>query len=180
MIKQRRKEADRISTEEQLEELLKSYERLVYSICLKMVKNPFDAQDLTQETFLSAYKKLPEFDGCYEKAWISKIATNKCLDYLKNSARKTELREELYFKEIEDQRAGPEESYLDQESREFVLSVCEKIKPPYDQIAKKHFYEEKSAREIAQETGKNIKTVQTQIYRARALIKKQMEGGHGR
>lgn len=142
-----------------------------------MVKNPFDAQDLTQETFLSAYKKLPEFDGTYEKAWISRIATNKCLDYLKNAARRTEPKEEMYFAEMRDFRAGPEENYLDQESKEFVLSVCKKIKPPYDEIAREHFYEEKSAREIAEETGKNIKTIQTQIYRAKALIKKQMEGG---
>lgn len=145
-----------------------------------MVKNPFDAQDLTQETFLSVYKKLAEFDGTYEKAWISRIATNKCLDYLKNSARQTEVKEEVYFEEIRDLRAGPEESYLNQESKEFVLSICEKIKPPYDKIAREHFYEEKSAKEIAEATGKNIKTVQTQIYRAKALIKKQMEGGSGR
>ena len=83
----------------------------------------------------------------------------------------------MYFAEMRDFRAGPEENYLDQESKEFVLSVCKKIKPPYDKIAREHFYEEKSAREIAEETGKNIKTIQTQIYRAKALIKKQMEGG---
>ena len=131
-----------------------------------MVKNPFDAQDLTQETFLSAYKKLPEFDGTYEKAWISRIATNKCLDYLKNAARRSEPKEDIYFEEIKDQ-----------EAKQFVLKICEQIKPPYDKIAREHFYEEKSAREIAEESGKNLKTVQTQIYRAKALIKKQMEGG---
>lgn len=152
----------------------------MYSICLKMVKNPFDAQDLTQETFLSAYKKLAEFDGTYEKAWISKIATNKCLDYLKNSARRIEPKEEVYFEEIRDVKAGPEESYLHQESKEIVLSICKKIKPPYDEIARKHFYEEKTAKEIAEEKGKSVKTIQTQIYRAKALIKKQMEGGRSR
>lgn len=52
-----------------------------------------------------------------------------------------------------------------------MLKICEQIKPPYDKIAREHFYEEKSAREIAEESGKNLKTVQTQIYRAKALIK---------
>lgn len=94
-----------------------------------MVKNPFDAQDLTQETFLSAYKKLPEFDGTYEKAWISRIATNKCLDYLKNAARRSEPKEDIYFEEIKDQRAGPEEIYIDQEAKQFVLKICGQIKP---------------------------------------------------
>lgn len=145
-----------------------------------MVKNPFDAQDLTQETFLAVYKKLADFDGTYEKAWISKIATNKCLDYLKNSARRMEPTEGVWFEEIKDAKAGPEESYLHLESKELVLSICENIKPPYNEIAREHFYEEKTAKEIAEEKGKSVKTIQTQIYRAKALIKKQMEGGHSR
>ena len=81
---------------------MQRYEKLVYSICYRMVKNPFDAQDLTQETFLSVYKKLPEFDGTYERAWICKIATNKSLDYMKQAARKTEPQEEVYFEEMQD------------------------------------------------------------------------------
>ena len=58
-----------------------------------------------------------------------------------------------------------------------MLKIRGQIKPPYDKIAREHFYEEKSAREIAEESGKNLKTVQTRIYRAKAPIKKQMEGG---
>ena len=41
------------------------------------------------------------------------------------------------------------------------------------------YYKEKTAKEIAEESGQNLKTVQTQIYRAKAVIKKQMEGGCG-
>ena len=161
----------------EFDRLVQKYQSLVYTICRQLVADEGYAQDLTQETFLSAYKKLPEFDGTYEKAWISRIATNKCLDYLKNAARRSEPKEDVYFEEIKDQRAGPEEIYIDQEAKQFVLKICEQIKPPYDKIAREHFYEEKSAREIAEESGKNLKTVQTQIYRAKALIKKQMEGG---
>lgn len=144
-----------------------------------MVKNPFDAQDLTQETFLSVYKKLLEFDGTYERAWICKIATNKSLDYMKQAARKTEPQEEVYFEEMQDERAGPEEAYLQREAKEQVLTICKALKPPYDRIATEHYYKEKTAKEIAEESGQNLKTVQTQIYRAKALIKKQMEGGCG-
>lgn len=162
---------------ERFEQLLHTYEKLVYSICLKMVANPFDAQDLTQDTFLSAYRKLPEFDGTYEKAWITKIATNKCLDYLKSAARNTEAVEENYFTQIQDERAGPEETYLTQEYDEMILRICKSLKPPYDDIAREHFVKEKTAREIAEERGTNIKTVQTQIYRAKAMIKKAMKGG---
>ena len=63
-----RKGDDRISQEEYLKYLLEQYQNLIYSICLKSVGNPFDAEDLTQEVFLSAYKNLSRFDGTYEKA----------------------------------------------------------------------------------------------------------------
>ena len=72
-----RKGDDRISQEEYLKYLLEQYQNLIYSICLKSVGNPFDAEDLTQEVFLSAYKNLSRFDGTYEKAWLSKIAVRK-------------------------------------------------------------------------------------------------------
>ena len=77
-----------ITEKQYLEYLITQYQNLIYSICLKSVGNPFDAEDLTQEVFLSAYKNLSRFDGNYEKAWLSKIAVRKCLDYLKYSNRR--------------------------------------------------------------------------------------------
>ena len=97
-----------------------------------MVKNPFDAQDLTQETFLSAYKKSTEFDGRYEKAWLVRIATNKCLDYLKNSARKMEPQEDNFFLKFSSNDSGPEEMVIKEESRKKVLAICLSLKSPYD------------------------------------------------
>ena len=63
---------------------------------------PFDAEDLTQEVFLSAYKNLSRFDGTYEKAWLSKIAVRKCLDYLKVAGRRSIPTEDTYFSQIPD------------------------------------------------------------------------------
>lgn len=143
-----------------------------------MSGNPFDAQDLTQETFLSAYQKLSGFDGEHERAWICRIAVNKCLDYQKNAARKVQPAEEQVFAVLPDQRAGPEAACLMEESRKEVLSLCRKLPPPYDEIAEAHFYEERSVREIAEEKGRNIRTVQTQVYRAKGLLKKMLKGGY--
>ncbi|MEY8516156.1 sigma-70 family RNA polymerase sigma factor [Lachnospiraceae bacterium 29-84] len=156
--------------------LLDTYERLVYSICFKLSGNQFDAEDLTQETFLSVYKNLATFQKDYEKAWICKIATNKGLDFKKSAARRSEPKEEVYFTELADQKAGPEEAYLQQESKEYVYTICQSLKSPYREVATEHFYREKTAKEISQESGKGIKTIQTQIYRAKAMIQKMMEG----
>ena len=70
------------------EDLLTEYEKLVFSICYRMTNNYFDAQDLTQETFISVYKVMESFDEKNEKAYITRIATNKCLDHLKRAERR--------------------------------------------------------------------------------------------
>ena len=106
------KGADHISQEEYLKYLLEQYQNLIYSICLKSVGNPFDAEDLTQEVFLSAYKNLSRFDGTYEKAWLSKIAVRKCLDFLKAAGRRSIPTEDVYFSQIPDTSSTPELSLI--------------------------------------------------------------------
>ena len=62
-----RQEVDKISDEEQLSYWLDTYQNLIFSICYKMTGNYFDAEDLTQDTFLSAYRNIARFDGRNEK-----------------------------------------------------------------------------------------------------------------
>jgi len=144
-------------------------------MCYKSVGNSFDAEDLTQEVFISAYKKLSDFDRNYEKAWICKIAVNKCLDFLKQAGRRTIPTQDSYFLELKSEASSPEETYLVNESKQKVYCLCQQLKSPYREIAMEHFYKELSVQEISINTGKNIKTLQTQIYRAKAMIKKMME-----
>ena len=72
---------DKINSEKYMEELIDKYQNLVFSICYKFTKDYFIAEDLTQETFLSAFQHPDSFQGGNEKAWICRIATNKCIDY---------------------------------------------------------------------------------------------------
>ncbi|HVL69093.1 MAG TPA: sigma-70 family RNA polymerase sigma factor [Vicinamibacterales bacterium] len=69
------------------EELYRTYSGRLYSLALRMVGNPADAEDLLQEIFLSAHRKLEGFRG--EAAlgtWLYRLATNHCLDYLRSRA----------------------------------------------------------------------------------------------
>lgn len=163
---------DRISQEEYLKYLLEQYQNLIYSICLKSVGNPFDAEDLTQEVFLSAYKNLSRFDGTYEKAWLSKIAVRKCLDFLKAAGRRSIPTEDTYFSQIPDTSSTPEALYLKTDSDRQVYTLCQQLKSPYKEVAVSHFCKQLTVTEIARQTQKNPKTIQTQLYRARAMLKK--------
>lgn len=137
--------------------------------------NPFDAEDLTQDVFLSAYKNLSAFDRTHESAWLTKIAVHKCLDFLKQAGRRSLPAEEAYFAGIADNKGSPEDTYLMEESGRRVEKLCRQLKSPYREIAVAHFCFELTPAEIAEKTGKNIKTVQTQLYRAKGLLRKLVE-----
>ena len=137
-----------------------------------MTSDYFASEDLAQETFLSAYKNLGSFDGKYEKAWICTIATNKCRDYLQSAGRRSIPVEETELGEQVDQQKTPEQACLEEEVRKTLLERCQSLKPPYDEIARLYYYEELDADEIAQKKDLKRKTVQTQIYRARAMLRK--------
>lgn len=161
-----------IRAEEQLELLIQQYQNLIYSVCYKLTGDYFDAQDLAQETFLSAYKNLAYFDGANERAWLCKIATNKCLDYLKHTGRRQIPTEDLYFLSVSGSASTPEQEVLEQAVRDELYRCCNQLSPPYREVAISYFYHEMEISEIVSVTGKNIKTLQTQIYRAKAMLKK--------
>ena len=78
---------EKIDSKDNFIELLERYRNLVFSICLKMTGDYFAAEDLAQETFISAYKNLDSFNGAEGKAWLCRIASNKCIDWHRASAR---------------------------------------------------------------------------------------------
>lgn len=152
--------------------MIEQYQNLIFSICVKMTNDYFIAEDLTQETFLSAFQKLKTFDGNNEKAWLCRIATNKCIDYQKQAARRTMPSEDIELSEQISREGIPEQDYIENEVYAELRERCNRLKPPYDKIARMYFVEEQKADEIAAHTGKNLKTIQTQIYRARAMLRK--------
>ena len=72
------------------EELYRAHAGKLFSVACRMLGNPADAEDLLQEIFLSAHRKLDSFRG--ESAlgtWLYRLATNHCLDYLRSRAART-------------------------------------------------------------------------------------------
>lgn len=76
-------------------ELYKFYSRAMYNVCLRMVKNEMDAEDLLQNSFVDVFTKLDTFR--YQSsvgAWIKRIVVNNCINFLK--------RRKVYFEELQD------------------------------------------------------------------------------
>ncbi|MCL2874503.1 MAG: sigma-70 family RNA polymerase sigma factor [Defluviitaleaceae bacterium] len=154
------------------EKFIKDHERLVFSICFSFSKNYFDAEDLTQETFISAYRYIGSFDGINAKAWISKIAVNKCKNYLKSSQRKVYPVEDEVFSSIPALEDSPADYIVKKEQSENLYELCNALKEPYRAVAVKYFCENMKLSEYSLQSGIGLKTLETRLYRAKKKLSK--------
>ncbi len=164
---------ERIDSKKEMIRLIDQYQNLVFSICLKLTGDYFVAEDLTQETFLAAYKHLKQNVPEAEKAWLCRIASNKCIDHLRATARRgISTEEEQIHNLAQPEKEEPLRQVLNSEILEELRMCCNALSPPYREVAIAHFLEGKSAKEIAEESQIGINTVKTHIHRARELLKK--------
>lgn len=161
----------KVCSEKQLSEWIDTYEKLIFSICYQLTGDYFTAEDLTQETFLAAFQKYHTFDGGNEKAWLCRIAANKGMDYLRSAGRRAVPTQGDFFEELAWERGSPEAVCMEEEVRGQLQRCCRALKPPYNEVARAYYLEELSPAEIAACQGKSVKTIQTQIYRAREMLK---------
>ena len=169
-------EVEKIKSEEKLIQIINEYDKLVFSICYRITNDCFIAEDLAQETFLQVYRQFHTFDGKNEKAWIARIATNKSIDYIRSTNIRMIPTNEEQFLQLIEPSGNPETICIEREIHDHLMECCDKLKPPYDEVARQFFIEERSASKIAKLKGIKLKTVQTQIYRAKALLKKNWKG----
>lgn len=168
-------------TDQDFGNMITQYERLVYSICYQFTRNHHTAQDLAQDTFLSAYSHLDSCPADNIKPWLARIATNKAKDYLKSAYNRRVAAADDTILGAETnalflQAEQPEELALSREDVRLIEEEIHALKEPYHQVAVLFFIQEKSVDEIATHLDRPTKTVHTQIYRARNLLQKKLKG----
>jgi len=158
-------------SEDVFKRLVEQYSKLVYTVCYRLTNDYQEAENLTQETFIAAFKFNEKFIGDNYKAWLVKIASNKCKDYLKSAyfqRTKPVAIEDLHH--IQDE-GNPLNIAVSNEERKNVRDACSRLKEPYKSVAMLYYLEEKPFEEVAIMLKKPVKTIQTQAYRARDKLK---------
>ena len=162
-------------TTAQFSDMVRQYERLVYTVCFQLVRDHQTAEDLTQETFLSAYLHAGECDPENYKPWLARIATNKAKDHLKSAYhRKVAPDEDAGLTEIST-APQPEDITISSDEARAIANEIRALKEPYHQVSVLFFLEEKTVEEIAAVLGRPPKTVHTQLYRAKQLLRTAIE-----
>lgn len=171
--------------EEAFRQLVETYKAYVFAIILNFIPDPFEAENIAQETFLQIYRSLPQYRYLNFKGWVGKIAANKALDWRRALAKRPGLYplediENIAARPAPDGKAqsSPEEEVLSREERGQVRKVYAALPEQYRRTVGKFYLEGKDYRRIALEEGTTIKTVESRLYRARNLLRekwKEME-----
>ena len=164
----------------QFGEIVEQYEKLVYTICYQFTRDHHTAQDLAQETFLSAYRHIDGCDPEGYKPWLARIAANKARDHLRSAYNRkvtppgeNGLPEDGNVLFIQPQQ--PEDITLEKDSVRRIAEDILALKEPYHHVAVLYFLEECSVEEIAKRLDRPPKTVHTQLYRARKMLQQKLQ-----
>lgn len=168
-------------------ELLRRYRAPVFNLCLRMLKNRDDAEDVAQDVFIKVFAMLERYDERYAfRSWLFKIAANQCIDFIrKNRVKLLRLDEPVHYKgeEIErqlpDDAPRPDETLNRQEVGSVLREITDELPPHYRAMIVLRHQEQLSYEEIAQMMDLPLGTVKARIHRARALMKDKLTKRRG-
>ncbi len=163
--------------------LVVAYQGPVYSLCLSMLGAQQPAEDVTQETFISAFRNVSHMRGPSVRSWLLRIAANACIDELRRRKRHPQLsldarrddddREVAY--DVPDSAPGPEQLAVRVELRQAL--EAELLQLPVDQRLAVVLcdIEGLAYEEIAAAMGTSVGTVKSRISRGRARLRTALE-----
>jgi len=153
----------------------------IFRYILNMVQDIPTAEDLTQETFLRAYKSRDSLRAeAAQTAWLYKIATHVSFDWLRQYARRAPMQSEADLEQLE--VAEPNTPSLQQAIERDEMSVCIqryliRLSDSYRAVILLHDMHGLGAPEIAQLLGESLGTVKIRLHRARLKLRTALEAG---
>lgn len=160
------------------EKLYKLTEREVWFTCISFLKNETTAQDIMQETYITAFLKIQSLEKSSQiRSWLNRIAVNKCKNYLKGKGE-IQLDDEIFKNQaIVDERISiPEEYISDKAKREIILSIMQEVLSDVQyQTVIMHYFNEMTVDEIAEVFECSRGTVLSRLNYSRAKMKTAIE-----
>ena len=152
-------------------ELVERYEKPVFNVAARMLRNPEDARDVTQTVFLKAYQNLSSYDPKFRfYSWIYRMAINESIDILRLRGRSAGPVDE----QLAADDASPAESLAVDELREVVLDAVQKLHADHRAVIVLRYFVDRSYEDMGQILGIAAGTVKSRLYEARQQLKEQL------
>jgi RNA polymerase sigma-70 factor (ECF subfamily) len=151
----------------------------VFRYIRTLVRDQAEAEDLTQETFLRAYRSREALREPQARlAWLYRIATHVCVDRMRERSRRP-VEADTPVEELSLADGGPPLQQLVERGE---LSACVQtfladLSDDYRAVMLLHELHELTAREIADQLGVSLETVKIRLHRARGKLRAALETG---
>lgn len=166
-------------------QLLKEYEQKVFATCLSFVPNKEDAEDIAQDVFLEVFRSISKFKGNSKlSTWIYKIATNKCLEFIrkKNAKKRFAFMQSIFGNEIPLDKTTfftefkhPGVLLENKERSETIFKAINLLPESQRVVFTLAKIDGKSYQEIVEITGKSLSSVESIMFRAKKNLQQHLE-----
>ena len=161
--------------------LVEKYKDMVFSLAIKVTKNREEAEEVSQDSFIKAFKSLKNFKGDSKfSTWLYKIAYNNCMDRIKKNARRynTDAIDEV----VENKIKATEDTMqmIERKERAILMNECmEELPEDERSILWLFYYKELSLKEIIEVTSLSQTNLKVKLHRARkkllAIVQQRVE-----
>ena len=158
--------------------LVERYKSYVFTLTFRFTKNREDAEEVSQDIFVKAYRSLADFKGTAKfSTWLYTIVNTTCITFLRKKRLDVKsLDDERTFEVADNQDSGFRANQIEQKSRLNMVNQAIALLSPDDAGIITLFYKnEQSLEEIGQILGLEVNTAKVRLHRARARLKEKME-----
>lgn len=159
-------------------ELVDRYKAFVFTIVLRYISSREDAEEVSQDIFIKAFRSLADFKGASKfSTWLYTITTTSCLTFLRKKKLDVQsLDNEKVFAAADTIDSGTTANQVEQKSRVAMVNEAIRMLSPDDaQIITLFYKGEQSLEEIAAILGKEQNAVKVQLHRARTRLKERLQ-----
>lgn len=152
--------------------LVEKYKHMVYTLTIKIVKNREEAEEISQDVFVKAFKKLESFKGDSKfSTWIYKIAYYASLDVVKRNKRFVNTENIEDFNEADLGNIKDALDYLQEKERKKVIDAALfKLNDDERTILTLYYFEEIPVKEISKVVNLSVDNIKTKLFRSRKKL----------
>ena len=148
----------------------------IHAVILSVVSNPEDAQDLTQDVFLKAYRRLHTFKRASQfYSWLYRIAVNRCIDHMRRQSKHRVLIDEPFSEDtFYREPANPLAALEHDEFHRQLHAALPALTPNQRTVFVLRYQEDLSLKAIARRLGRSTGTVKAHLFHAHRTLHKQL------
>ena len=159
-------------------QLVQRYQQYVFTLVLRFTDSREDAEEISQDVFVKAYRSLADFRGESKfSTWLYTVVRTSSITFLrKKKLDTTSLDNERTFLQLENRESGFNANTMEQKSRHAMVNAAIRLLSPDDgQIITLFYKGEQSLEEIGRIMGMEPNTVKVRLHRARNRLREKME-----